>query len=232
MKALAHKREFGELRKLHGQTQLAVAFIALPASVGLFVLATPVTACLLQRGEFGAAGVERTASAIRFLCLALIPGGAVGLLSRAFYALADFTTPVRVSLVALFANVVLNFVFVRAFALDTGGLALATALVSWGSIAALAPLLAREIRAGAGGPVSGLPGFGARIAKMSVAAVLCGLGAWATHRGLGGEPRSLVSLAAAITVGIGTYIAAAQLLGLPEWSAARDRALARLRRSR
>jgi len=230
MKALAHKRAFGELRRLHEHTHLAIAFVALPASVGLLVLATPVTACLLQRGEFGPEGVARTASAIRMLCLALLPAGAVGLLSRAFYALGDFSTPVRVSVVSLLLNILLNTLFVVGFDLDTAGLALSTALVSWLTVALLVPRLARRIRDGAGADVLGLAGFGGRIVKMVVASLACGAVAATLHWLTADDARSMTALALAIAAGIGTYAVAAQLLDLPEWSSARAKIAARLPR--
>lgn len=232
MKALAHKREFGELRRVHEQTHLAVAFVALPASVGLFVLATPVTAVLLERGEFGPEGVARTADAIRWLCVALVPGGAVGLLSRAYFALGDFKTPVRVAVVSLALNFVLNLLFVVGFGLDTGGLALATAVASWLSVALLIPGLARRIRDDAGVSVPGLAGFGGRIVRMLAASAACGAMAWAVERALAPDPRSIPALAAAISCGITTYVACAAALRLPEWDAVRRRIAARRSRPR
>ncbi len=233
MKALAHRRELGELRRLHEKTHLAVVFVALPASVGLYVLATPVTAVLLQRGEFGPEGVERTAAAIRMLCLALVPGGAVGLMSRAFYALADFSTPVRISVLALVLNVACNLVLVVGLGRDVEGLALSTAIVTWVHVAVMVPSLARRIRESSAGPgqaAAGLPGFGVRAAKMCAASLACGLAAWAAHRAVADGPRSGLGLAVAITCGITTYVLAAQLLGLPEWAAVRARVAGRLRR--
>jgi putative peptidoglycan lipid II flippase len=230
MKALAHRREFGELRRLHEQTHLGVAFVALPASAGLFVLAVPVTACLLQRGEFGAEGVERTAAAIRMLCLALVPGGAVGLLTRAYYALGDFATPVRISALALVLNVALNAWFVVGLGLDTGGLALATAVVTWTNVALLLPGLARRIREGAGARVGGLTDFGGRLARMLVASLACGSAAGSLHAALADDPRSVTALGVAIAGGIAVYVGAAQLLGVPEWAAVRDRLARRVGR--
>jgi putative peptidoglycan lipid II flippase len=227
MKALAHTRDFHGLRRLHEQTQLGVAFMALPASIGLFVLATPVTAVLLQRGEFGPEGVERTASAIRMLCLALLPGGAVGLLSRGYFALGDFKTPVRTSIVALVLNVILNATFVTVFDLDTAGLALATAVVSWLNVAMLVPGLMRRTQEAAGERVAGVADFWPRVGKMLVASVLCGAVAFGAHRLLASSPRSVLALGLAIPLGIAAYIAAAQALGLPEWIAVRQRVAAR-----
>lgn len=232
MKALAHKREFGELRKLHEQTHLGVAFLALPASFGLFALATPVTAVLLQRGEFGAEGVARTSDAIRMLCIALLPGGAVGLISRAYYALGDFSTPVRISCFSLVLNIVFNWFFVVVLKMDTGGLAAGTAVVSWINVALLLPGLARRIRSDAGQPVPGLPGFGARLAKIAFASLCCGAAAFGAHLAFAREARSATALVVAIACGIAAYVVAAGALGLPEWHAVRLRVSARWNRGR
>ena len=230
MKALAHRRDFAALARMHTQTHLAILFVTLPAAVGLFVLAEPVTACLLQYGEFGAEGVRRTADALRYLCLALVPAGAVGLITRAYYALGDFSTPVRLSIVALVLNIVFNTLFLSVFELDTGGLALATAIVSALNILMLLPGLRRALaRDGRGGPPA-FPGFGARVLKMSVAAALCGALAWGAYAWLSGGERSVVALVVAIAAGIGAYAVASQVLALPEWLELREKLARRLRR--
>ena len=42
-------------------------------------------------------GVTRATAGLRWLCLAILPAGAVGLVARTYYALGDFRAPVRVS---------------------------------------------------------------------------------------------------------------------------------------
>ncbi len=230
MQALAQKRAFGELRRLHEQTHLGIAFIALPASIGLFLLATPVTTVLLEHGEFSARGVERTADAISMLCIALLPGGAVALVTRAFFALGDYRTPVRVSMAMLVLNVVLNLAFVVGLGMDTGGLALATALVSWLNVLVLLPALQTRLREQEGGDVAGLPELGSRIARMLAAAVASGGAAFGAYRALAEGPDSVTALFVAIACGVGSYIVAAQLLGCPEWLETRARIEGKLRR--
>lgn len=230
MKALAHKREFGELKRVHAQTHLAILFVTLPAAAGLFALAEPVTSCLLEYGEFGREGVERTADAVRFLCLALVPGSAVGLLSRAYYALGDFSTPVRLSVVALVLNIVFNVLFLVVFELDTGGLALSTAVVSALNIAMLAPGLRRRLAARGDTSGDALPDFGARLSRMSLASLGCGAVAWGCYRWISGGERSIPGLIVAISAGMAVYFAAAQLFALPEWASLRDKLARRLRR--
>ncbi|MBM3988745.1 MAG: murein biosynthesis integral membrane protein MurJ [Planctomycetes bacterium] len=229
MQALAQTRSFGELRRLHEQTHLGVAFIALPASVGLFVLATPVTSVLLEHGAFSERGVERTADAITMLCIALVPGGAVSLITRAYWALGDYRTPVKVAVAMLVLNVLLNLAFVVGLDMDTGGLALATAVVSWLNVAVLVPGLNRRLREQQGGEVAGLPDLGARVVRIAAASAASGLAAYQIWSALDVERGSAFGLFVAIAAGITTYVIAAQLLGSPEWRSARERVIARLR---
>ena len=125
----------------------------MPASVGLFVLSPAVISACFERGAFGPEGVERAAGALRYLALAILPAGATGLVARTYYSLGDFKTPVRVSMIALTANVVLNLICIRSFGMDVDGLALATALTSWGGLLLLLPGLTSRLhlpRAAAG----------------------------------------------------------------------------------
>jgi putative peptidoglycan lipid II flippase len=232
LKALGHKRDFGAMRKLHDQTHLAIAFIALPASVGLFVLATPVVSVLLEHGEFGPEGVARTASAMRMLCIALLPAGAIGLIGRAYYALGDFKTPVRVSIAMLVLNTVLNIVFITVFDLDTAGLALATAIASWLNVILLMPGLMKRLQADAGDVVIGVSDFRGRVVKLCIAAAACGAAAWGAHEGLASSTRSIGALAAAIGCGVAAYVGVAQALALPEWVSVREKVVARFSRAR
>lgn len=230
MQALAQTRSFGELRRLHEQTHLGIAFILLPASVGLFVLATPVTSVLLEHGAFSERGVERTADAIAMLCIALLPGGAVTLITRAYLALGDYRTPVKVAVAMLVLNVLLNLGFVVGLDMDTGGLALATAVVSWVNVGVLIPGLNRRLREQQGGEVAGLPDLGARVLRMVAASAGCGLAAFGVWSALGIGRGSALGLFAAIAAGVTTYVVSAELLGSPEWRVVRGRVADRVRR--
>jgi putative peptidoglycan lipid II flippase len=235
LKALGHRGRLGEVRALHDRTQLGIAFLALPAACGLAVLAQPIAAVLFQHGAYGAEGVARMAATIRMLALALLPAGAVGLLGRAYYAMGDFRTPVRVSIAMLVVNVGLNAALVAGLGMDVDGLALATALSSWLQLLVLLPGLRTRLGlpAGAGGGVS-------RLARFAAATAVSGLGAWAAHRGVAwtlglgpdAAPRSVVALAASALVGVASYLALASLLRVPEWSEFRARLDRRTSRNR
>ncbi|HYO89033.1 MAG TPA: lipid II flippase MurJ, partial [Candidatus Limnocylindrales bacterium] len=79
--------------------RLAITLI-LPATVGLFVLAVPIVALLFQRGAFGPADTEITATALRLYLIGL-PFAAVDLLLvYAFYARQDTLTPAIIGLIS------------------------------------------------------------------------------------------------------------------------------------
>jgi putative peptidoglycan lipid II flippase len=94
--------------------------IAVPAAVGLAVLGQPIAATLFGYGEFEQADVVMTAWALVAYCLGLPAFVGVKILAPAFYARQDTRTPVRVAIVALVANMVLNVAFVLLLAAALG----------------------------------------------------------------------------------------------------------------
>lgn len=208
--ALGHVRDVVSLRKLHDETHMAIAFLAIPATIGLLLFAEPIVAACFQHGAFGEEGVARTAAGLRMLTLAILPAGAAGLVARTRYALLDYAGPVRIAAAMLVLNTVLNLVFVAGFGLDVGGLGLATALTSWANLLLLLPGLRRL------GAPAAVPGLGRRLARITlVAAAACGFG-WALAEFAFGPARPIVGLVVAIAVATTTYILAMALLRAPE----------------
>ncbi|MCZ6596525.1 MAG: murein biosynthesis integral membrane protein MurJ [Planctomycetota bacterium] len=226
LNALGHRRRFAELRVLHDKAQLAVCFLALPATVGLVLLSEPISAVLFQHGKYEADGVARIAAALRMLAFALLPVGAVGLVGRTYYALGDYKTPVRISIITLVVNIGLNTVLVAILGMDVEGLALATAISSWMNLALLLPGLRTKLRLPAA--AAGIP---RRVAVMLGAGLVSGAAAWSAHRlcamALATDParwdRSVPALAAGALAGMGAYLALAHVLRVPEWAFLRAR---------
>ncbi|MBL8858751.1 MAG: murein biosynthesis integral membrane protein MurJ [Planctomycetes bacterium] len=217
--ALAALGQVGDrhgLKRLHEDTHLAIAFVAIPATLGLLVFAGPVCAVCFGHGAFGDEGVERTAAALRWMTLAILPAGATGLLARAHYAIGDFKTPVKIAVAMLFLNTILGVAFVAGFGMDADGLALATAITAWGNLAWLAPHLERRLSLpglpGPGGPSGLFP----RLVRVSGCAVVAVGLAVLVRRILGGAPDSAAGLAAAIAVALVVYMTCAISIGLPE----------------
>lgn len=100
--------------------------IALPAGVGLAVLAGPVVELLFLGGAFDAESVALTSRALVGYALGVPAAGTVMLLQRTSYAAGDVRLPVRIGLAMVVVNVALDLVLVGP--LGELGLALATTI--------------------------------------------------------------------------------------------------------
>ena len=134
-----------------------VLLVAIPATVALALLAEPMLATLFQYGAFGETDRAMAAASLRAYTLGLGAFMLVKVLAPGFYAREDMRTPVRIGIIAMAANMVLNvaFVFPLMWWLNLGhvGLALATSVSAWLN----AGLLYRGLRRGAVLPAGSLP---------------------------------------------------------------------------
>ncbi len=107
-----------------------VLLIALPATAALLLLAEPILVTLFQYGEFSARDVHMASFSLQAYALGLTAFMLVKVLAPGFYARQDMKTPVRIGIIAMVANMVLNpvFIFPLMWRYDLGhvGLALAT----------------------------------------------------------------------------------------------------------
>jgi putative peptidoglycan lipid II flippase len=94
-------------RTLDWSMKLA-ALVALPAAVGLIVLAEPLIVTIFYRGEFDEHAVRMTAMALQAYAVGLVGFSFVKILAPAFFAREDTKTPVRIALIALTVNLVLS----------------------------------------------------------------------------------------------------------------------------
>ncbi|MBN1239094.1 MAG: murein biosynthesis integral membrane protein MurJ, partial [Gammaproteobacteria bacterium] len=84
-----------------------VLVIALPAALGLALLADPLLATIFYGGEFTADDVRMSSASLRAFAPGLLGFILVKVLASAYFARQDTRTPVRVGVVALVLNVVL-----------------------------------------------------------------------------------------------------------------------------
>jgi putative peptidoglycan lipid II flippase len=123
-----------EMRMSLASTLRAMFLLALPATVGLILLARPIVALLYQRGKFNAVTAEMTAWALTWYAAGLVGHAVMEVLTRAFYAQHDTKTPVIIGTIAMGLNVVFSFTFARLFSqlgwMPHGGLALANSLAT------------------------------------------------------------------------------------------------------
>ena len=146
-----------------------VLLLGLPAAVGLLVLAGPILATLFYSEAFARDDVLMSTRSLMAYALGLMGFICIKVLAPGFYARQDTRTPVRIAVIAMLTNMVLNITLV--FPLAHAGLALATTLSSALNAFLLFRGLRREgvYRPAAGWPMLILQGVGA---SMVMAAVL------------------------------------------------------------
>jgi putative peptidoglycan lipid II flippase len=116
-----------------------VSFITIPAAVGLVILREPIVQVLFQHGRFVAESTRLTARALLYYSMGLPAFAAVKLIVPAFYSTQDTRTPVRVAVITLLVNILLNVVFLFYFfaKFKNGGPALASALAAYFNVIVL-----------------------------------------------------------------------------------------------
>ncbi|MGB9662123.1 MAG: murein biosynthesis integral membrane protein MurJ [Moorellaceae bacterium] len=119
-----------------------IIFLALPATVGLMLLGQPVVKVLFEHGRFGRQDTLATANALVFYAIGITAYGAYEILIRAFYALQDTKTPLKVGLATLAVGSSLNLVLGPVWGVK--GLALAYSLAGWFNVLLLFYILRRR----------------------------------------------------------------------------------------
>lgn len=185
--------------------------LGLPSAVGLFVLAGPMIATLFQSDVFDAADVAMSRQSLMAYAVGLLSFILIKVLAPGYYSRQDTRTPVRIAVIAMFANMVMNIILV--FPLAHAGLALATSL----SATLNAFLLFRGLRkAGVYRPEAGWPLLILR--GVSASAVMGGVLFWGV-----GDLASWLGMATGdkvwrlliwVLAGAGSYFSALALLGI------------------
>ncbi len=123
-------------RRLLDQALRWVLLLGAPATFGLLLLAEPIVITLFQYDRFTPQHAAMVALALQAYALGLPAFLLVKVLAPGFYSRQDTRTPVRIGMLAMGVNMVLNLVFVLSllrlgFEGPHAGLALATAGSSW-----------------------------------------------------------------------------------------------------
>ena len=190
-----------------------VWFTALPAGIGIMLVAQPMTQVLFQRGAFTPDDAARAARMIACYAAGAWAYCALPVLVRGFYAVGDRTTPAKLGLVAVGLNVVLNLTLI--WPLAEIGLAVATAIAASVQVVLLATTFSRTASRLAWNELArSLVQGAAATAAMTVAVVA--VGPWfSAAEGLTRTQQSL-QLLLTIGLGAGVYLITAWLLGMRE----------------
>ena len=190
-----------------------MAFIVVPASIGLIVFSQPIIGLLYEHGRFTAKDTAAVAAILTAFGVGLLGYAAYFILVRSFYSRQNTKIPATLNVVLLVLYVVLGYGFSRVFSMGLPGVALGfSAAYAVLSIALLAAMR-REIK-----KINGRQ-LATSLAKIFVAggvmyAVASG-GAALLGNGTS-IPDRLLILALAGGVSLASYLAAALLLRTEE----------------
>ena len=106
----------------------AVLLVGLPAGVVLAVMSGPMLSTLFQYGRFDGHSVLMAQKSLTMFAIGITPFMLVKVLAAGFYAKQDMRTPVRIAVIAMVTNTVLNVILI--WPLAHAGIALATSLAS------------------------------------------------------------------------------------------------------
>jgi len=224
-----------EMKETIGHGLRTLLFVMIPASVGLLVLAAPITRMIFGWGVFDQAAVDHTSIALKFYAPGLMVFCLAKVFVPAFYALEDTRTPFRIGLCAVVLNFTLNVVFVMTWPLDYkhAGLALSTVISEGVNGVTLGLLLHRRLRLAIWRDV--FVSVTRALASSSIMALASLLALRAASAALEGAglPEKLLQIGAvavAMLAGIAVYFGAAALLRAPELGFVRDALRARRRK--
>jgi len=170
----AAANDFESLKKTLSFSVRIVAFITIPAALGLMILREPIIRVLFQHGQFVAESTRLTARALLYYAVGLPALASVKLIVPAFYSTRDTKTPVIVASISLVLNIALNIIFLQFFfkRVQNGGPALATALATFFDFFAL--FIIFRLRYGPLGTLEILRSF----SKISLCAAIMGVACW------------------------------------------------------
>lgn len=137
------KKEMTQFKLTFTRGLGSVFFISLPAAVGLMALAEPIIRLLFQQYAFTEADTALTATTLFYYSIGLVGHAGTILTVRAFYAISDTWTPVKISAITILANYLLNLALIGP--MGAGGLALAFSITGLLSNLALLIMLQRKI---------------------------------------------------------------------------------------
>jgi putative peptidoglycan lipid II flippase len=143
LSGFAAEKKYPEFRTELSQGVNYLVFINLLASVLLFTLSEPIMRLLFERGKFDATSTSQAALALTCLAPGLVLFSLVNIFARAFYALGDTKTPMRISVFCLVLNLIVAVALVWHY--KQGGLGIANTVSSAVNVFLLTHALKRKL---------------------------------------------------------------------------------------
>ena len=188
-----------------------VVLIGMPSAVGLALLSAPILTTLFHYGMFSDRDVEMASLSLVAYALGLVGFILVKVLAPGYFARQDTKTPVKIAVIALVANVVLNLLLV--LPLRHVGLALATSVSAYVNAVLLYRALRRD------GIYRPMPGWRALwLRSVGATLVMAAVLQWLVPEGPqwleAGVAKRALDLSGAVIGGALLYALALWLLGL------------------
>lgn len=106
----------------------SVLLVGIPAAIVLAIMSGPMLSTLFQHGAFNGHAVLMARQSLMAFSVGIAPFMLVKILAAGFYARQDLRTPVKIGVVAMLTNIVLNVALISS--LKHAGIALATSLAA------------------------------------------------------------------------------------------------------
>lgn len=225
---LADPQDWPELKQRIRQGLFLTALTMLPLGALMVALAFPIVRVVYERFAFDQEASAFVAPVLMAYGIGMFVYLGRDVLVRVFYGLGDADIPFRISVVNIFLNALLDYLFIDRFGVP--GLVMATVGVNLISMIALMWMLDKKLR--------GLPWreWLMPLVALILAGVLTGLAAWGTRLGLesllgaDGLWNQLLHIAVAGGIGLAVFGAIATQLRLPEVNMLVERIRQRIRR--
>jgi putative peptidoglycan lipid II flippase len=211
---MSRHAERGRLDRVRDDLSLGlrlVICIGLPASAGLVLLAEPLTSLLFQHGSFDADDVRQTVGMVSAYGAAVWAYCGLLIVHRGYYAVGDRQTPLRVGLVAVVLNLVLNLTLI--WVLGGQGLATATAFSAIVQVMIVTTLLQSRI-----GRLDWRAFRDTLFRAIAATLVMSAVCMWTLNQFEPGESmvQRFLQLVVPLTASMLTYFAVAKMLGMTE----------------
>ncbi len=185
-------------------------FLTLPAALALAVSGAPIMYVLFARGAFTLENAISSSESLAAYAFGLPVFVLLKVLTPAFFARGDTSTPVKIGLATVALNIALNFAFM--YPLQHIGPALATSVAAYANCAALLIMLVKRGQFGADARlVRRLPRMA--VASLLMAVALYVVGNWMHAALFANSALRWGALVVLVSVGLGVYFIACQLLG-------------------
>lgn len=213
---LTRHAERGDLQRLRDDLSLGlrlVFVVGLPASAGLWLLADVLAIVIFQHGNCSAADAQQTAQMIAAYGIGVWAFCGLLIVHRAFYAIGDRRTPLKIGLIVMLLNLLLNLSLI--FIIGGRGLALSTSLC--GILQFSLCVIGLQSRVGR------LPwdSLSSSLLRSLVAsAMMVGIGWWTLRQfavALPSPKTLLIPLATTVVVSVAVYAVLALVLRLKEF---------------